>query len=260
MKMLQLLGARLPSQQWIRRWGIFAGLLFVLSVADTFISGHLDDAKLIRALPGSRHAVNGTLTQTISSLDELRYQADNAGLRLAFIDLRGRIWRGELGVAETVSPGRYDFQVCDAREQAVEAPGAHRVLVFDYEAAMNASYPSICRKVFGIPPWWLVIASIPLLACALLVSYLHSSRQEALLEQKGIFPIMKLSRLKDRWEVGIPVHGEQKIFAGDMLRLLNSGLQPVGELRIQSVRGRMANAVVDLSADIAPGYFVQKLS
>ncbi len=250
--------AHLPSQRFVRRCGIIAGVLFLLSVADTFVSGHLDDPRAIRALPGSRHAVNGTLTATVSSKDELRYRAASKGLRLAFIDLRGRIWRGELQVDDTINPGDYDLQVLDVRQQAVEKPGAHRVLVFDSKAALNASYPSICRKTIGIPPWWLVIASLPLLAGALLLSYLHSVRQEAMLVRQGIYPIMKLSKLKDCWEIGIGVHGEQKIFAGDLLRLLNRSLEPVGELRIHSVRDEMAHAVLDLTADIAPGYFVHK--
>ena len=251
---------RLPSSRLIRRCGVIAGVLFLLSVADTFISGHLDDPRIIRALPGANQAVNGTLTTTVSSLDELRYRAGSRGLHLTFLALRGRIWRGELRVEETLSPGNYELQLYDSREQPVEKPDAHRVLVFDSTRALNASYPSICLKVFGIPPWWLVIATLPLLAAALLLSYLHSVRKEALLERQGIFPIMKLSRLKDRWEVGISVHGEQKIFAGDLLRLLNTSLEPVGELSIAFVRDEMAQAVLELSADVGPGYFVQKLS
>ncbi len=250
--------ARFFSPRFIRRFGVIAGVLFLFSVADTFVSGHLDDPRIIRALPGSRHAVNGTLTASVSSKEELRYRAGSKGLHLAFVDLRGRIWRGELQADDTIDPGDYDLQVLDVRQQAVEKPGAHRVLVFDSKAALNASYPSICRKTIGIPPWWLVIGTLPLLAGALLLSYLHSVNNEALLERQGIFPIMKLSRLKDRWEVGIGVHGEQKIFAGDLLRLLNRSLEPVGELRIHSVRDEMALAVLDLSAEIAPGYFVQK--
>ncbi|MBI5551382.1 MAG: hypothetical protein HY911_07725 [Desulfobacterales bacterium] len=218
----------------------------------------MDDPQTVRALPGSRHAVNGTLTTTVSSLNELSYRSANKGLRLLFIDLRGRIWRGELHVGDSVSPGSYELQVFDSRQPGVEMPVAHHVLVFDSASALNASYPSICRKAIGIPPWWLVIASLLPLIGALLLSYLHSARNEALLERQGIFPILKLSRLKDRWEVGIGVHGEQKIFAGDLLRLLNARLEPVGELRIISVRDAMAHAAIELSADIAPGYFVQK--
>ncbi|MBI5062321.1 MAG: hypothetical protein HZB87_02295 [Desulfatitalea sp.] len=218
--------ARLPSPRCIRRFGVIAGVLFLLSVADTFVSGHLDDPRIIRALPGSHHAVNGTLTTTVSSLDELSYRADNKELSLAFMELRGRIWRGELQVNDTISPGSYGLQVFDSRQPAAEIPAANHVLVFDSKAALNASYPSICRKTIGIPPWWLVIATLPLLAGALLLSYLHSAQQEALLERQGIFPIMKLSRSKDRWEIGIGVHGEQKIFAGDLLRLLNRRLEP----------------------------------
>jgi hypothetical protein len=251
---------RLSSPRWVRRCGVIAGVLFLLSVADTFVSGHLDDPRIIRALPGTRQAVNGTLTTTVASLDALFYRSENQGLSLVFIDLRGRIWRGELRVQDTVSPGSYELLVSDRQQQPVEAPGAHRVLVFESKAALDAGYPSVCRKLLGIPPWWGVIATLPLLAGALLLSYLHSVRQEALLERQGIFPIMKLSRLKDRWEIGIGVHGEQKISAGDLLRLLDARLEPVGELRVHSVRGAVANAFLDLSEKIAPGYFVQKPS
>ncbi len=249
---------RLPPRRSVHRFGLIIGTLFLLSVLDTFVSGHLEDPRTIRALPDTRHAVNGTLDVTVDGISQLTYRGDVPGIVLTFLDLRGRIWRGELRVALPVQSGDYRIRILNRQQPSVDAAPALRVLVFETPGALNASYPSICRKVLGISPWWVVVITFPPLVCALLLAYLHSSQRESDLERQGIYPIVKLARRKDHWEVGIGLHGEQKLFAGDLLRLLNTQLEPVGELRIRSVKGGLASAELDLSVEIAPAYYVQK--
>lgn len=244
-------------RRWIHRCGMLIGVLFLVFVADAFVSGHMTDSRTIRALPGTRHAVNGTLEVSVASVADLGYQADSTDLSLTLIELRGRIWRGDLRVAGSAQQGSYRLQVVDRRRPSAPAATALNVRVFETTAALNASYPSLCRKVLGISAWWGVAATLPALVGLLLFSYLHSARREFLLEQQGIFSIVKLARQKECWEAGIAFHGEQPFFAGDRLRLLDTRLAPVGEVRIHAIKGGLAIAVLDLSVDIAPGYYVQ---
>ena len=77
----------------------------------------------------------------------------------------------------------------------------YRVTVFSSPAALNASYPSLIRRLLGISPWWITAATAPLLATCLVLSIYLVDEREQMLAAEGLAPIVKLARLKDHWEL-----------------------------------------------------------
>jgi hypothetical protein len=246
----------LPARPLLQRFGLLTGILFFLAMADAFVSSHLDDSHTLRALPGTRHPISGTLTLTVRALSDLNYRSSPQGLTLSFAELQGRMWRGVVQVAPCAAPGTYLLQVFGGPRPAEGESAAHRILVFETRAELNASYPSICRKTLGLAPWWIMAVTLPLLIVALGLSYYTSSLREVFLEQQGIFAILKLARRKDHWELGF---GRQNFRAGDRLRLLNAELEPAGEVQIHAIQDGLAIARLELSAVITPDYLVQRI-
>ncbi len=247
----------IPSLRTIKRCGLITGVIFFLALADTLISSYRDDGRTILALPGSSHAISGDVSSYATRLEDLTYITDARALHLRFVEAKGRLWRGRVEVNPAAAVGRHTFRVFDRRNPATEPPPVFQVMVFEDEQALRKSQLSVSRRLLGIAPWWFIAACLPLLAAALLLSYYHTSRREALLETQGIMPIIKLSRQKTHWEIGFAAGLGRTPRAGDKLALLNHELEQAGQLRVHQVQDGLVTAQAGLEETVAPDFYVR---
>lgn len=232
------------------------GIIFVLSVIDTFVSGHLQQKGSVHVLIGTKQAVSGKLAVSVSSADEVGYRAESPALFLQIVEARGRLWRGTLQVPLSVSPGTYYLQVFSLSNSQPEKVPRLKVMVFDSEQALRASYLSITRKLLGIDPWWISIAILPMLFALLFASYRLSTRQEDLLRRKGYTPIIKMARRKDHWKITAISAGQPLINTGDTIELVDPKLQKTAEMIVEKVENDRIEGRVSLDAEVRPDGYV----
>ncbi len=244
------------SRGFVSRLGTVVGIIFVLSVIDTFVSAHLQQKGSVRVLVGTQQAVSGELAVPVRSADEVHYRAESPVLLLQIVEARGRIWRGTLRVPLSASPGTYDLQVFSLSNTQPEKVPRLKVMIFDSQQALRASYLSITRKMLGIDPWWISIAVLPVLVALLFASYRLSTRQEDLLRRKGFTPIIKMARRKDHWKITATFAGQPLINTGDMIELVDPKLKKTAEMVVEKVENDRIEGRVSLDAEVRPDGYV----
>lgn len=267
----------------------FSILLFVL-----FLVGILDialylifDARgdILRSLPGQSHEVLGKLPESIQNVNALprerdaekdaqriallndkvlAYAADAPGISIHFQELRGRVWRGELTVADGTPPGRHTVRVFPKEMLATpppsEEPSTVKVQVFATPAALRASHMSLAERFLGVGPWWVIMGIIPLAGVLLVVTFRQGGADEARLRARGLAPIYKLARNKDHWELVFGLGSEHGVQEGEHLELRDPNDRLVGMVTALRVKRESSEARLDLDADISPFHLVGKAS
>ena len=254
------MSTHLPLRRLVLKAGIAIGILFLASAVDTFVCSHLDGKTVIRALPGTHQAISGNLNQPVRRAEEVRFIFDDPGLKLTVLDVKGRFWRGELTIPTTAAEGTYRLRATSGHKSDPAAMQIYRITVFPSPAAMNASYPSLIRRLLGIAPWWVVGATAPLLAaCLLLSAYLADDRVN-MLEKEGLTPIIKLARRKDHWELAASIDHTRHVRPGSVLEVMDNNKLPVARVIVSHLDNGLAFGKLDLTAPVRPDGYVRFLS
>lgn len=236
------------------------GVLFLLSVADTLIGTHLDDKYTIRALPGSRQAISGNLDRPVRLSEEVLIHVDSPGLKVAVDQVRGRFWRGELIVSSTVADGVYHLKAICGPSADLSVVPEYRIVVFPSAAELNASLPSLIRRLAGIPPWWIGAAAGPILAACLLISFRQADHRYRALDQQGLAPIVKLARHKDHWEIAAALPRPHGFRSGVCLEVVDRHLRCVGWTTITHIDAGLVFGHMALTAPVRPNGYLRLAS
>lgn len=248
----------MPLSQIASRFGATIGLFFLLSIIDSVVSGYLESETYFRALAGMHEPISGDLEHPVASVDQLTYISDTHFIRLDLIEAKGRIWRGKLMVAPAALQGTFHLRVYAAGGPMDANVPVLTVQVFEDPRQYRASYKSVIRRLWGLSPLWLVLATLPLGVASLWLSYFLSGRREASLADKGIVPIVKMARLATHWEISFELGQDQGIAPGDNLLLLDEALRPVGQVTAARVEPGKSQAFLDFTAHVAPSFFIAK--
>ena len=99
-------------------------------------------------------------------------------------------------------------------------------MVFSSKVAMNASYPSLVRRFFGFPSWWITAATGPLLVACLALTFYLAGDGERQYDQAGLAPIVKLARRKDHWELAAALTPALAVTPGAIVDVMDRHRQP----------------------------------
>jgi len=243
---------------FVNRTGTVIGIIFLFSILDTFVSGHLESKNTFRALRGTGQLVTGKLQWPVASIIEITYNSDNPFIRLIFLECKGRIWRGRLEVDSGASEGEYSLTVFPKRTLPDQDTLVYKVRIFRDTERYQASFKSFSRKHFGIAPWWISIGTLPLVFACLALSHYFSGKTEALLVTHGIGAIYKLVRRKNEWEITFGLGENHGVSIGDRLLLLDDKMESAGEVVVTAVGPEESQASLDLSQKIAPTYLIAR--
>ena len=255
------------ERKLFHRLSLVIFVLVILSVADTFMES-IGPPNLFRVARGQTVPVSGDLSAPPvigarmgedPSVEEVRKllacEIDSPDLTLSFLELKGRVWRGELTARLTADTGQFGFRVYNAVDPDREEP-IYVVRLFPDQAALQADLPSFAARYLGVKPIWITFLALPLALILLFFSYLRSGREEEELQTQGIGSIYRLAKRKTDWEIIFGLGSEHGVHPGDRLLLLNRDRQIVGELTASRVGIDGSHANVPLDTDVRPGYFV----
>ncbi len=266
------------------RLSVLLFILFLAGMADIVLYLVFDArSEVLRALPGTRHQVVGKLPVAVENVNllprsedaareservallnakVLDQKADAPGVSVRFLELRGRVWRGELIVAPEVAAGRYVVEVFPRevidREAADREPSRVQVAVFPDAASLRASYASLSERYLGVGPWWVVSAIVPLAALLLFQAFGRAGREDAGLQARGLGPIYKLAREKDHWELLVGLGADHGVGEGDSLYLFDPKQRLVGTMTVLRVGPESAEARLGPDADVSPSHLVAR--
>ena len=245
----------------IKRAGLLLGILFVASILDGFICTHLDGKHLIRALPGTRPAISGDLDQPVRQAEDVAFRFEGPGLALTIAEVRGRFWRGTVNVPSGVREGVYRLNVSGGSGSPDSRPTVYRIRVFALPAALNDSYPSFIRRVFGFSPWWVAAFAAPLLVACLAFSFILPESSNRFLSKEGIAPIVKLARRKEHWEVAAVFFPDAPIAEGSLVEVIDKNRQLLTPMTVARIENGLVHGQVGLNVPVRPdGYIRCKLS
>jgi len=241
---------------FVSRSGTIIGVIFLFSILDTFVSGHLESKNTFRALRGTKQLVTGKLQRPVESIIEITYSSDNPAIHLVFLECKGRIWRGRLEVYSGAAEGEYSLTVFPKRTLPDKDTPVYKVRIFRDNDRYRESFQSFSRRYFGVAPWWISIGTLPLVLLCLALSHYFSGKTEALLVKHGIGPIYKLVRRKNEWEITFGLGENHGVSLGDRLLLLDDKMESAGEVVVTAVGAEESQASLDLSQKIAPTYLI----
>jgi hypothetical protein len=235
-----------------------AAVVFLLVMADIFVSGYRESKLLFRALPGTSQAISGELAYPAHTLNDLSYVVPSSRLQLFFTVTQGKLWHGRLEVGPDAQPGEYALQVFVGRTAPDDTLPVYRVQVFPDQRQLNASYKSLVRHYLGLAPLWIALVASILVIAGLAASYYLSARQEQQLAGQDIVPIAKMARTKQGWEIHFALGRRHGIRPQDTLLLLDAQFTPAGRITVDRVEAEHSTALVPLNATIAPTYWLAK--
>jgi len=235
-----------------------AAIVFLLVMADIFVSGYLESKLLFRVLPGASQAISGELAYPAHAVTNLSYVVPSSRLQLFFTDTQGKLWHGRLEISPDAQPGEYALQVFVGRTPPDNPMTVYRVQVFSDQQLLNASYKSLVRRYLGLAPLWIVLVAAILVVAGLAASYYLSTRQEKQLASQDIVPIAKMARTKQGWEIHFALGRRHGIHPQDTLLLLDARFTPAGRIIVHRVEAEHSTALVPLNATIAPTYWLAK--
>lgn len=254
-------GSNEKKRRLIKRAGLALGILFWASILDNFICSHLDGKNLIRALPGTRQAISGDLDQPVRRPDEVAFQFKDPGVTLTIAEVKGRFWRGTVSVPSGANDGIYRLTVFSRFVSDRSRAPVYRIMVYPSQAALNASYPSIIRRFFGISPWWVATFAAPLLGVCLAFSFILSEDRRLLISIEGIAPIVKLARRKDYWELAAALPSGFTVAEGSQVEVVDKNRQPLTCMTVMRVENGLVHGQVGVDTPVRPdGYIRHKVS
>ena len=251
------------------KFAISLFVLILLVAVDAMRSGFEPDT-LFRAAAGESVPVGGKLSVSPEDLAEIRdfdsakaaeyleAKLDTPDAQVQLLELQGRIWRGEVTVADEVRSGEYSLQVLPRGANPQEDATLYRLRLFPDGRALRRDLPSFCERDLGVRPFWLFVGLLPLGLGCLGLSFLFSSREDARRQALGLGSIYKLARRKHAWEVLFGLGSRHGVRPGERLLLLDSRRRVVGDLVAAKVGPEASHAEVGLETAIEPGFLVAR--
>lgn len=222
---------------------------------ETVISGKLDGAIYPSPVKGDIFSEN-RIKDPVLLAGLLRVvPAYSPVISVRFLERNGRIWRAVLRAHPDAQPGDYPLDVLQPNEQP-GSQGPYTVHIFPDIAAKDRAAPSYSMRFLGIPPWWIGLGLVPVVAAMLAASWRASRSEERRLRNLGIGVIYKLARKKDHWELIAGLGTVDGIRLGDRVLLTGRDMRPITDVRIDSVHPDHLTAELALAVPVTPDCYV----
>lgn len=240
-----------------RSLGVLSYLLLatiVLTLIDSGL-GLFDPSDVIRVVSGGSTAISGELDSTADDLraigrlppgtDLSQYvtvRSDSPDLHVTLSRIRGRLWNGILSADNGAASGVYRLGVHQRYAGVATGYRPLEVRIFADRAALRRDLPTFSQRLFGIRPYWLSLACLPLAVGLLALSYRRARRRDRLFQEKGFGVIHTLSRRSWGYEITFGLGRRQGVEDGEPLALLDADGRLLTEFVPRVVRGDFCKA------------------
>ncbi|MEW5910552.1 MAG: hypothetical protein AB1659_12170, partial [Thermodesulfobacteriota bacterium] len=257
--------------------GVF--VLMLLSVLDTCILTQTESKRQFKVVAGRSENITGKLSDPVDprllkevfaadrnrSQDDLLntvvdYEPKSPGFEIRFKSIEGRLWRGELRVKSNAAEGTYPLFIIKAGETPGERTEPVFIQVFNNEEDYRKSYWSLGKRFFGIEPWWLAIFMFPVAILSIYQVMRRTTREDEVLQARGIGPIYKLVKQKTHWEIAFGLGAFHGVKPGDRLVVLRPDGSTAGNLEAKTVEREFSEAILKLDADISPDHTISRFN
>lgn len=246
-------------------------------MGDAFVGALLTPRKLFRVVAGEPQPVSGKLEGHLlptvsgnramsSSVTDpeslgrmLAYGPRHPGIRLRFVESKGRLWRGWLEVDAAAPTGDYPLFVFQPGRPPGPETRPWTVRVFPDAAAYRKSFPSLTKRWTGVDPWWAALVLLPVAAVCFVAAFRKTEAEDRRLMEKGIGPIYLLTLREDQWEIVFGLASGHGLHAGDTVVLLDASMRPLQELKVGRVETDHAYAYAPAGTPAThDGYVLRK--
>ncbi len=258
-----------------RKFTLGVLILLVLSIIDTMIMAVTGSKYIFKAVAGKPAYISGKLDAAVDEsrirrfvslvgkenystvYDEIiTYTPQYDFLRLRFLEVKGRLWRGVLESAESAPQGNYVVTVFQKALGPEEKTPKYTIRLFHNEQAYRKSFSSFAERYFGCAPFWITLVLLPLALYCIFITMRDAGGELAELQAQGIGPIYKLIRGKTEYEVIFGLGSRHGVYVGKRLRVLNKHREPVGEIIATEVGPEATTAAYPADNPIGPDHFI----
>jgi len=252
------------SRQFLGKAGAALCALLFLAVLDGLIAQFRQSPNVLRVLPGETVEINGPVRGEVKDLQELEYSSDTKHLTFSLLALHkgyflgGDMWRGQLTVSRSLSPGEYRLTVAVKGTPQDQAPPPFRVLVYANAQAWLQSSPSLIQRYTEYSPWTVAPALLPLILLAFGLVFYLSQRRERLLLQQGKAEVYRLVRGDSGWAVRFGLGAAQGLSPGMRVVIRDGQDRAVATAEVRETGETDSWAMAGGDQEVKIGYLVSR--
>ncbi len=249
-------------RQFLGKVGSVLCALLFLAVLDGLIAQFRQGPNLLKVLPGETVEIDGPVRGEIKNLQELEYSSDTKHLTLSVQALHkgyflgGDMWRGQITVGRSLSPGEYRLTVSVRGTPPEQAPPPFHVLVYASAQARLQSSPSLIQRYTGYSVWIVAPAFLPFILLVFGLVFLLSQRRERLLLQQGKGEIYRLVRDEAGWTIRFGLGAAHGLSPGTRVVIRDEEDRTVGAAEVRETGETDSWAVVSGDQEVKIGYLV----
>lgn len=228
-------------------------VLIAIVLVDSLASRFTSKFNVLYAKPDSWHDLSGVMPEKSETTADLVAVSDSSQVSLAFLEtfsgfwLGNTMWRGKVVVAPTAKPGDYTLQVRDRRNPGINPALVFLIKVYPDASTLRKSHGPFLERRFGISAKWAAIVLFPGIALILLFNFRISTLLEHALADTGQAEVYMVQRTDGGCRLAFSLGEKQGLKKGELLDILNSRGQVVGEAEVRTV-GKKDSIATDLSS------------
>ncbi len=246
------------SRKILGRIGALIFILFFGSVLDSCVARFREPLFTVHLLPGESELVDGQVDHDLKELSLLRVETSHEAVQLKIgrfqpgYWLGGNMWIGAISAAADAPDGTYELRVFALDKPRKEPVAAFRAIVYTDAAALRASYLSLIRRTFDVPPGTVALALIPALALVLGLMVLLGRRVERLLAGLGQAEVFMVKAAPGGHEVYFGLGRRHGVREGMTVQIVAPNGRPICEALVRKVDEGNAMALADERAERLP--------
>lgn len=246
------------ARKILGRIGALIFILFFGSVLDSCVARFREPLFTVHLLPGESALVDGQVDHDLKELSLLRVETSHEAVQLE-IDrfqpgywLGGNMWIGAISAAADAPDGTHALRVFALDKPRKEPVAAFHAIVYADDAALRASYLSLIRRTFDVPPGTVALALIPPLALVLGLMLLLGRRVERLLAGLGRAEVFMLKAAPGGYELYFGLGRRHGVREGVTVQIVAPNGRSICEAVVRRVDEDNAMALADERAESLP--------
>jgi hypothetical protein len=251
-------------RKWTGRLGAIFCLLLFLAIMDALVARFREPLNHFSGLPGSETPVSGPLTEKITDISQLTFQAPSPDIRLVFETLQtgywfgGDLWTGKVMIEPGARPGRYHLFVHSKTNPRKNSASLLEIEVFKDLASSYRESNSLIKRTLSLNPWAVALSFIPFILLSFGAVFYLSHRAEHLLAAQGKAEIYRMTNEENGCLIYFGLGRNQGLEPGGRLTIYDHQGREIGSVFAQEVFEGHSTARLNPDLIVFPGFIVSQ--